>query len=157
MKTSKALTIIQSVPPYTQHVLYYGSKFGSFKLFLSSVSWQNRKKNQKGGAKSSRVFFVCACELTMNCMSLSLLELDLGKKARGAGEKKQTNRQSTGSTRQQPINYTCGGGGASISIHRVYRNISTSSQIFKAVLSLHPLRWCMKSVCVCVCIKAQNQ
>lgn len=69
---------------------------------------------------------MCACELTMNCMSLSLLELDLGKKARGAGEKKQTNRQSTGSTRQQPINYTCGGGvqflfTVSIGIYRRHR------------------------------------
>ena len=44
------------------------------------------------------------------------------------------------------------GWGASSSIHRVYRYISTSSLIFKAVLSLHPLRWCMKSVCVCVCV-----
>ncbi len=64
------------------------------RLMLWKWIWSSKELNnlhiltnwKANGRKQSRF---SACELTMNCMSLSLLEVDLGKKALEAG--KQTN------------------------------------------------------------------
>lgn len=151
MKTSKALTIIQSVPPYTQHVLYYGSKFGSFKLFLSSVSWQNRKKTRRGVRRAAGFFLCVRVNLQWTACPCLCWSWTLVRKLEELGKKNKQTDKAQGQHDSNPLIIHVGGGGlqflftVSIGIYRRHRRYL---KLFYLFILLDDA-W---KVCVCVCV-----